>query len=165
MGSGFDAPRRSFSAMTTRLSEAGARHRARALESGRRPVEGFCRSGLCPAARLAVLVALSACARPSVVGTWVGRDEHGGAVVYTFRSDGTGVYTVDSNDRPMRYRVAHGYPMLIEVGAAPGAAAPRRGIVQLTWDGRMRLELGDPGEPAPIQLSRKALLLSRPATK
>jgi hypothetical protein len=116
------------------------------------------------AGAIVVLLALSACGRPSLVGTWAGRDEAGGTVVYTFNPDGTGRLTLDAREQPMTYRVREGYPDLIEIAVGADSARTRRGIVEI-MDGRMKLELGSPGGSPPDQLSRSALVLRQPATR
>jgi hypothetical protein len=125
----------------------------------------LCRSLLCPAALMSLLVVVG-CGRPSIEGTWMGRDEQGAAVVYSFGPSGAGSRAVGATREALTYQVRRGYPDLIEITIA-GTGSPQtiRGLVQLFWDGRMNLELSPPGGQAPSQLSSKALELSRPATK
>jgi hypothetical protein len=126
---------------------------------------GMCGGVVGPAALLALL-ALAACGPARIAGEWTGRDEENEPVAYTFGPAGTGSRSIGALQEPMTYRVREGYPTLIEivVGDAESVGI-RRGIVQVLWDGRMRLELGDPDGPAPPQLSRGALVLRRPATR
>jgi hypothetical protein len=130
-----------------------------------RVAAGWCRSVLCPAALVAAL-ALGACGPPELEGTWVGRDAAGETVVYDFGAAGAGSRTVGGREEPMTYRVREGYPNLIEIAVGgPDSAQMGQGIVQVTWDGRMRLELGAAGAPAPRQISASALVLRRQATR
>jgi hypothetical protein len=125
----------------------------------------MCRSLIRPAA-LVALLALTACARPTLVGTWVGRDEQGVSVVYSFHPDGTGSRTGDGGQVPLRYELREGYPNLIEIEVgSPTASQVRRGLVRIHWDGRMRMELGPAGGPAPEQLTSDALVLRQRATR
>lgn len=125
-----------------------------------------CRSLLGSAALAVALSALSGCDRPDLVGTWVGREERGAEEVYSFLPGGTGWYSVAGNRQPLTYHLRAGYPNLIEVVIGDsGRAELRRGLLQVSWDGRMRLQLGPPGGPPPEQLSSQALVLSQPATR
>ena len=120
---------------------------------------------LVPLASLALL-GLVACGGTSIQGTWVGRDDGAKTVVYSFVSDGTGFHAVDSERERISYRLREGYRTLIELELGDGTPPQvRRGLMEMTGDGRMRLELGSPGGPSPQQLSARALTLRRLPTR
>lgn len=116
-------------------------------------------------AALVALLGGAACGRPSLEGTWAGRDDRGAAVVYSFGPRGTGFYAIGSAETPLTYRLHEGYPNLLEIVVGADGTDVRRGLVEITRDGRMRMELGPSGGPPPPQLSHAALVLRQPATR
>src|SRR4051794_29382661 len=83
------------------------------------------------------LLALTACTSTDVVGTWVGKD-HGADLIYTFKPDGTGFRSLDSQQLAITYELKRGYPnrILISVGGPP-ASQVSQGLVRISWDDRM----------------------------
>jgi hypothetical protein len=113
------------------------------------------------------LLALTACGRSELVGTWTGRDEQGVQIVYVFRPDGTGYRRVgEGQQEPLTYAVTPGYPNLIEIAVGAGErVAVQSGLLEQVSDVEIRLELAPPGAPAPTQLSDSAIPLRKPATR
>jgi hypothetical protein len=118
-----------------------------------------------PTALIAVL-GLVGCSRPSIVGSWTGRDEDGASVLYSFARDGTGYRVIGGTQESLTYEMTAGYPNLLRITVgAPGGGETRQGLVEIEAEGRMRLELGPPGGPPPAQLTERALELRKPATR
>jgi hypothetical protein len=100
------------------------------------------------------------------VGVWTGRDDQQRPVTYSFAPDGTGYRTVGDVRQGFVYELTVGYPNLIRIEVeSERAPEVSQGLVQLVGDSRLRLELREPGAPAPAQVSSSALVLQRLPTR
>jgi hypothetical protein len=126
----------------------------------------MCRQCLFGPPVMLILLALAGCEHQSIVGTWTGQDEQNRPVTYAFAPNGTGQRIVDGLREELTYELSIGYPNLIRLTVGSKAVTDvRQGLVQITRNDEMRLELGAPGGPAPRQLSPSALILRRPPTR